>query len=289
MDGVSTGRYEEHLNLRRFFFIGVGAGLTLLIQCSFQLLQLALQSSQEPSRLSATRAIVKTPSNSATRMSMSLSSVSSDDEARSKQEYTREEKAKDKVGEHTCGEDPPLLLNETKVRIFVRLLATSVMEPNETVFWSNNRSIRATVQREWRRNQSQHEKWWVQDLQVELIQFPWCYAPWATRFRGPWCPKNNDRTALVKCSSAVGANREAAPKAPGQWFSCLAVFNRLLAARNLLVLSFGIALDFAFDDHMASLGFTVHGSDPTLTQRGHRMPLVVPVGHWVPLMASDGH
>jgi hypothetical protein len=67
------------------------------------------------------------------------------------------------------------------------------------------------------------------------------------------------------------------------------VFNRLLAARNLLVLSFGIALDFAFDDHMASLGFTVHGSDPTLTQRGHRMPLVVPVGHWVPLMASDGH
>ena len=115
MDGVSTGRYEEHLNLRRFFFIGVGAGLTLLIQCSFQLLQLALQSSQEPSRLSATRAIVKTPSH----MSMSLSSVSSDDEARSKQEYAREEKAKDKVGEHTCGKDPPLLLNETKVRIFI--------------------------------------------------------------------------------------------------------------------------------------------------------------------------
>lgn len=98
MDGVLTGRYEEHLNLRRFFFMGVGAGLTLLIQCSFQLLQLALQSSQEPSRLSATRAIVKTPSNSATRMSMSLSSVSIDDEARSKQEYTREEKRRIRLG-----------------------------------------------------------------------------------------------------------------------------------------------------------------------------------------------
>ena len=259
MDGVSTDKYEEHLNLRRpgllgFVFMGFGAGLTLLIQCSFQLLQLPLQScSQEPSRLSATRAIVEKPSHSATRMSMSLS----------KQEYAREEKAKDKVREHTCGVDPPLLLNETKVRIFMRLLGTSVMEPNETVFWSNNLSIRASVQREWRRSQSRHKKWWVQHVQVEPIQFPWCYAPWATRFRGHLCPRYNDRTALVKCSSAVGANREAAPKAPGQWFSCLAVLNGLLAARNTLVLSFGIALDFAFDDQMASLGFTVHGSDPT--------------------------
>ena len=66
---MDVTRYEEHLlhdhsaSSRSaipvrygLFFMGLGAGLTLVIQGAFQSLQFVLQSSQEPARSSATSA-----------------------------------------------------------------------------------------------------------------------------------------------------------------------------------------------------------------------------------------
>ena len=161
----------------------------------------------------------------------------------------------------TCGGTLPPL-NESKVRLFVRLLASSVLQPDESTFYGTNHTI---LEARWWRTQAQYDEWWVQHTALELIRYPWCSTP--SPFRGKACPQRRDRTALVRCSSAPGANRAATPTGPGAWFDCEPLFRRLLRASNTHVFSFGIAMDFAFDDRMASRGFTVHSFDPTSSSR----------------------
>lgn len=167
---------------------------------------------------------------------------------------------------HACGAIAPQ--NHTKVRTMLQILSLADLQPFESAFW---RALPERLKNGGpvlgNHSSSVLDTWWVQHTALELVRHPWCYAP-PPIFRGKQCPRADDRTALVRCSGAPGLNRNATPRAPGEWSLCLPALLRALAGdANPLVYSFGIAGGWTFDERMASLGFEVHSFDPTARTR----------------------
>ena len=183
----------------------------------------------------------------------------------------------------SCGDalPPP---NSTKTSQFPSILAASVLnESAVTGFWAWGKPARDEYQA---RMQREIDPWWVQHTPLELIRYPWCTAA-PPVFRGKHCPFYNDKTAFVRCGSETGANRNATPAFPGQWFHCSQVLRHLrsaaLADESLpkpLVFSFGIAKDFLFDDRMALQG------DGGYAERLHRLGLSTRTGRPKPKRAE---
>ena len=150
---------------------------------------------------------------------------------------------------HACGAIAPQ--NHTKVRTMLQILSLADLQPFESAFW---RALPERLKNGGpvlgNHSSSVLDTWWVQHTALELVRHPWCYAP-PPIFRGKQCPQADDRTALVRCSGAPGLNRNATPRAPGEWSLCLPALLRALAGdANPLVYSFGIAGDWTFDERM---------------------------------------
>ena len=119
----------------------------------------------------------------------------------------------------------------------------------------------------------QHD-WWLQHTPQERIKDPicrWCAnignPPGCHPHKGPHCPRT--APAYMACSSEPGVNIHATPHLPGGWPMCpqlLGSFHNRSTARPL-AFSFGIALDFTFDNEMSALGYEVHSFDPTISLR----------------------